>query len=137
MRRPSVGHTSDHRDRQPQGWGREDGHGRQPGGSARRGGELALVVDLDPQGSASSWLGVNEDGAEALEPSPQASPFRSARPPRGGSTSSRAAPRWASAERRLAGEIGAERLLAEALARTEGPWQWVLLDCPRGSASSP
>ena len=93
-------------------------------------GATAVVVDLDPQGSATSWLGLDADGAEALEALSDGVPL----PVRdtgidrlqvvpGGTA-------LASAERRLAGEIGAEHLLAEALGRTGGTWDWVFLDCP-------
>ncbi|MBI5018284.1 MAG: ParA family protein [Deltaproteobacteria bacterium] len=95
-------------------------------------GEGTLVVDLDPQGSASSWLGVEDEGAAALEAfsSGAALPVR----PTGtaGVDLVASGTAMASAERRLAGEIGAERLLSESLARTAGPWTWVLVDCPPG-----
>jgi chromosome partitioning protein len=95
-------------------------------------GEAALVIDLDPQGSASSWLGVDDEGAETLEAfaGGGALPVRATSTAGVGLVPSGTA--MAAAERRLAGEIGAERLLAEALARTEGPWRWVLIDCPPG-----
>jgi chromosome partitioning protein len=95
-------------------------------------GQGTLVVDLDPQGSASSWLGVEDDGAAALEAfcGGAALPVRPTGTPGIDLVPSGTA--MASAERRLAGEIGAERLLAEALARTDGPWAWVLIDCPPG-----
>lgn len=95
-------------------------------------GEGALVVDLDPQGSASSWLGVEDEGAAALEAfsSGTTLPIRSTQTAGVDLVPSGTA--MASAERRLAGEIGAERLLAEALARTEGAWDWILIDCPPG-----
>jgi chromosome partitioning protein len=93
-------------------------------------GETALVVDLDPQGSASSWLGQEADGAGALEALSDGVPlplhdtvFERLQVVPGGTA-------LASAERRLAGEIGAEHLLAEALGRTGGSWDWVFLDCP-------
>ena len=96
------------------------------------GGEAALVVDLDPQGSASSWLGVDDEGAETLE----AFADGRALPVRATATAGievvPSGTAMAAAERRLSGEIGAERLLAEALSRTEGHWRWILIDCPPG-----
>ncbi|MHB8767378.1 MAG: ParA family protein, partial [Deferrisomatales bacterium] len=96
------------------------------------GGEPALVVDLDPQGSASAWLGAEADGGAALEAfcAGGALPVHDTATP--GLQVVPSGPAMAGAEKRLAGEIGAERLLAEALARTPGPWRWVFLDCPPG-----
>jgi len=95
-------------------------------------GEAALVVDLDPQGSASSWLGFEDLGAETLEAFSAGArlPVRSTATPGLDLVPSGTA--MASAERKLAGEIGAERLLAESLARTDGAWEWVFIDCPPG-----
>ncbi len=95
-------------------------------------GEAALVVDLDPQGSASSWLGAEADGAETLEAFCGGGPLPVRDTGTPGLQVVASGPAMAGAERRLAGEVGAELLLGEALARTPGPWSWVLLDCPPG-----
>jgi chromosome partitioning protein len=93
-------------------------------------GATAAVVDLDPQGSATSWLGVEADGADALEALSDGVPLPVRDTAVAGLQLVPGGTALASAERRLAGEIGAERLLAEALARTGGGWDWVFLDCP-------
>lgn len=95
-------------------------------------GEPALVVDLDPQGSASAWLGIEDEGSAALEAFASGARLPVRPTAHQGLDLVPSGTAMASAERRLSGEIGAERLLADALARTGGAWEWVLLDCPPG-----
>lgn len=93
-------------------------------------GATAVVVDLDPQGSATSWLGLDADGADALAALGDGAPLPVRATGVAGLYAVPGGTALASAERRLAGEIGAEHLLAEALERTAGGWDYVFLDCP-------
>lgn len=95
-------------------------------------GEPALVVDLDPQGSATSWLGVEDEGDRTLAAFTEGAALPVHPTAVKGLDLVPSGTAMASAERKLAGEIGAERLLAESLARTKGGWKWVLVDCPPG-----
>jgi len=96
-------------------------------------GRRVLVVDLDPQGSASKWLGVKDDGARLLDVLTAGAPLAdlvcaSSAPdvdvvPSG--------PQMAYAEKRMAGEVGAEVILRGALDGLDvDRWHAVLLDCP-------
>jgi chromosome partitioning protein len=95
-------------------------------------GLRVLLVDLDPQASASTWLGVKDGGrglldvfttnvhlldvvhqtaAKGVDVVPSSS--------------------WlASAEKALAGEPGAELVFRKAVHRLPGRWDYVLVDCP-------
>ena len=91
-----------------------------------------LVVDLDPQASASSWLGIKDGGrglldvftdglamsglvqpttAEGVEVIPSSSSL-------------------VGVEKALASELGAESALHRGLAALRGPWHYILIDCP-------
>ena len=91
-----------------------------------------LVVDLDPQASASSWLGIKDGGrglldvftdglamsglvqpttAEGVEVIPSSSSL-------------------VGVEKALAGEVGAESALHRGFATLQGPWHYILIDCP-------
>ncbi len=94
-------------------------------------GRKVLLVDLDPQGSASAWCGVKVSGREFLEalldrtdlgPLVQPSPTRIDLIPCGLS--------FAGLERVVAGEPGAETLLREAVSGMSELWDYVLYDCP-------
>lgn len=95
--------------------------------------QRVLVVDLDPQGSASSWLGVSESGPGLLDV------FT------GGKVHVAdlahdtaiadvaivpASPWLATVERAVAGEVGAETLLREAVRQLPRRWDVLLVDCP-------
>lgn len=92
-----------------------------------------LLVDLDPQGSASAWLRAAPEGKGAMELFLDGRPLSEL-------ACTVAAPglavvpasEWlASAERLLAGEVGAEMLLRKSLEGLPvGKWDYVLLDCP-------
>lgn len=95
-------------------------------------GQRVLVVDLDPQASASSWLGARDGGKGLLEVLTG-----------NGSLSDLVAvsgvpgvdvvpsSEWlAGAERALAGEVGAETILRKAMARLPRRWDFVFVDCP-------
>jgi chromosome partitioning protein len=92
-----------------------------------------LVIDLDPQASASQWLGVNETGKGLLEIFTNNTHL-----PELIQTTQTAgvdlvpASSWlVGAEKALAGEVGAETILRRHLqALPEKTWHYVLIDCP-------
>ncbi len=102
--------------------------------SPSKGGQglRVLVVDFDPQGNASSWLGVKDGGrglfdvltrnvdlVDVVSPSPSC-PGVDLVP-----SSS-----WlASAEKALTGEPGAELVFRKALRKLPARWDFVLVDC--------
>lgn len=94
-------------------------------------GKRVLLMDLDPQGSASLHLGVRDKGSgflRALE-STVALPVL----PTGveGVQLIPAGPALSEAAQKFSGVLGVE-LLARCLARTQGDWEIVIIDCPPG-----
>jgi chromosome partitioning protein len=96
-------------------------------------GRRILVVDLDPQASASHWYGVKDGGRDLLEVFTDkgtiAALIRGTEAP---GVSIVASSTWlVGVEKALAGEVGAETILrrkAERLA--SGGWDYILMDCP-------
>lgn len=97
-------------------------------------GTRVLVVDLDPQASASSWFGVRDDERrgvlDVLTGNAHLSDLASDTSVAGVSLVPGSA--WlTSAESALAGEVGRETLLRQALATLPAKrWSVVLCDCP-------
>lgn len=95
-------------------------------------GLRVLVVDMDPQASASAWLGVKDGGRELLEvltSNVHLSDIVHETPAKG--VELVPASSWlASAEKMLAGEPGAELVFRKALRRLPARWDYVLVDCP-------
>ena len=95
-------------------------------------GRRVLVVDLDPQASASAWLGVKDGGKGLLEVFTGEARLEDLVVP----TSAEGvdlvpSSAWlANAEKALAGEPGAETVLRRAVARLGNRWDFVLIDCP-------
>jgi chromosome partitioning protein len=97
-------------------------------------GDRVLVIDLDPQGNATSGFGIDRtslDGSiyDALVADRALSDLHVATPVEG----VRLVPSsiaLAGAEVELAGEQARERRLARAIARERDAWDWVLVDCP-------
>ena len=95
-------------------------------------GKKVLLLDLDPQGCASAWCGVHEDGRGLLEVlsgngslsdlvAVSAIPGVDVVP----------ASEWlSSADRALAGEVGVETMLRKAVHRLPKTWDFLLVDCP-------
>lgn len=92
-----------------------------------------LVIDLDPQASASAWLGVSDGGRGLFElltgngnllDLVRETPFSG--------VSLVAGSNWmVGVEKAMAGEVGAETLLRKAIqALPKNRWDIVLLDCP-------
>lgn len=95
--------------------------------------QRVLVVDLDPQGSASSWLGVAESGPGLMDvfKGDKVHVADLAHVTAIDGVSAIAASPWlATAERAVAGEVGAETLLRAAFGQLPRRWDVVLVDCP-------
>lgn len=98
-------------------------------------GELrkrVLLVDLDPQASASAWLGVQEEGRGLLEVfTANGNLAALARDTDVQGVSVVPSSGWLSnVERALAGEVGAEVVLQKAFRQLPARWDFVLVDCP-------
>jgi chromosome partitioning protein len=92
-----------------------------------------LVIDLDPQASASQWLGVKDAKRELLDVLLEGQPLLEAvRATAVPNVDLVPASAWlVGAEKALAGEVGAETLLRARLAELPPDrWDYVLLDCP-------
>lgn len=94
-------------------------------------GRRVLVVDLDPQASATAWLGVDSDGRKLLETLRDGEPLEATETPTAGVSVAASGPVMDRAEMDLSAEIGAEASLREALQALDADaWDDVLLDCP-------
>jgi len=91
-----------------------------------------LVVDLDPQASASSWLGIKDGGRALLDVFTDGLAMSGlVQPTTAEGVEVIPSSSWLiGAEKALANEVGAESALHRGLAALEGPWQYILLDCP-------
>lgn len=92
-----------------------------------------LVIDLDPQASASQWLGVKDAKRELLDVLTEATPLVDAvRATAVQNVDLVPSSAWlVGLEKALAGEVGAETLLRARLAELPADrWDYVLLDCP-------
>ncbi|MGO9021550.1 MAG: ParA family protein [Syntrophobacteraceae bacterium] len=94
-------------------------------------GKGVLVIDIDPQGSASLHFGVRDKGTgflHALERTVAAPVIPTAVK---GVDLIPSGPALSEAAQRFSGVLGAE-LLARCLARTQGAWELAIIDCPPG-----
>ncbi len=91
-----------------------------------------LVLDLDPQASASSWLGVKDGGRGLLDVFTDGLALAGlVQPTSADGVEVIPSSSWlVGAEKALAGEVGAETILRRRLAALKGPWQYILIDCP-------
>ena len=91
-----------------------------------------LVLDLDPQASASSWLGVKDGGRGLLDFFTDGLALASlVQATSADSVEVIPSSSWlVGAEKALAGEVGSEMALHRGLAALEGPWDYIFIDCP-------
>lgn len=94
--------------------------------------QQTLLIDLDPQGNASSWLGINSDaGMYSVLARGQSLEGQIQRSAVDGLAVIPASPLLATAERIMAGEPAAEMLLGRKMSQGNlAAWQNVLIDTP-------
>lgn len=95
-------------------------------------GRRVLVVDLDPQASASAWLGVKDGGRGLLDAFVGNVHLVDLvhETPAAGVELVPASSWLAGVDKAMAGEPGAELVFRKALRRLPGRWDYVLVDCP-------
>ena len=95
-------------------------------------GGRVLVIDLDPQASASDWLGVKDESRALLDVFAEGQPLAPlVRETSAAGVELVPASAWlVGAEKALAGEVGAEQVFRRALDRLPSRWDYVLVDCP-------
>lgn len=95
-------------------------------------GRRVLVVDLDPQASASSWLGVKDGGRGLLEVLTENGNLADlVNVTDVFNVSAIPSSSWlVGVEKVLASEVGAESILKRKLGALPDSWDYVLLDCP-------
>jgi chromosome partitioning protein len=95
-------------------------------------GRRVLVLDLDPQASASSWLGIKDGGRgllDALTGNGNLADLVNVTDVTDVSIIPSSS--WlVGIEKALAAEVGAETILRKGLERLPDSWDYVLLDCP-------
>ena len=94
-------------------------------------GKEVLLVDLDPQGSASLHLGIHDDGSSLLQAMQGTTSLPVVETKASGVYLVPSGPDFAQARLRFTGSIGAD-ILSRCLSRTTGPWGLVFIDCPPG-----
>ena len=90
-----------------------------------------LLIDLDPQASASGWLGIHEQGSGLLEVFTENRSLENLiLPTKVNNVSLIPSSDWLiSAEKTLAGEVGAETILRKKIDALPKEWDYVLIDC--------
>ena len=94
-------------------------------------GKKILLIDLDPQGSASLHLGTHDDGVALLRAMQGTVSFPVTETKVKGLHLVPSGPAFAEARLRFTGSVGTE-VLSRCLSRTEGEWDLVVVDCPPG-----
>ena len=94
-------------------------------------GKKVLLIDLDPQGSASLHLGIYDDGVPLLRAMQGTVSFPVTETKVAGLHLVPSGPAFAEARLRFTGSVGTE-VLSRCLSRTLGEWDLVVVDCPPG-----
>lgn len=92
-------------------------------------GWKVLLVDFDPQGSASLFLGVEDDGARLLNALQKTTDLPIVREAAKGVDLVPSGPKLVEARQRFTLSLGRE-LLRRCLQRTHDDVDWILIDCP-------
>jgi chromosome partitioning protein len=92
-------------------------------------GQRVLVVDFDPQGSASMYFGIESDGKDLLDALVSTIALPVIKNVAEGVDLVPAGLRLIDARQRFTSALGVD-LLERCLHRTEGEWDWVIIDCP-------
>jgi len=92
-------------------------------------GRQVLIIDLDPQGSATVHLGIRDDGSRLLYAMQNAVALPVASTAIERLSVVPSGPVFAEARQRFSGVLATE-LLARSFSRTEGQWDLVIVDCP-------
>jgi chromosome partitioning protein len=92
-------------------------------------GYSALVIDLDPQGSASLALGFEDNGERLFQALQKTIPLPIEATMISGVDLVPAGPLLIGAWQRFAGALGKE-ILWQCLRYTDGSWDWIIVDCP-------
>lgn len=104
------------------------------GGALAERGKRVLVVDLDPQYSATTWLAIHPVGRGVFDLFAETEQTHLRDLIRATTTANLSlvgASAWlVGAEKALAAEPGAEIILRDKLAEVEGEFDYVLIDCP-------
>jgi chromosome partitioning protein len=95
-------------------------------------GHTCLLIDLDPQASASKWLGASGDGRELFEVLAEGRSLDDVvyETSTEGVDLVPASESMTGLEKALANEVGAETILRSALKKLPDDWDYVLIDCP-------
>jgi chromosome partitioning protein len=95
--------------------------------------QRVLIIDIDPQGSASSWLGFRDPSKGLLSLFTENGSITDivCKTSVDGLDIIVSSPWLISADKTLAGEVGAETILKKSIdSLKEKPWDYVLIDCP-------